>query len=218
MVFVGSYSGKWTIYNMYKDKNGFFSPYLGMYYDSKEELLNNLKDYDESIFIAQRKARKGFFHKYFIFEAGAICGGIMNYKILDLIKMNLCYYLIVERNSERKERTMAIPSFKTLQTLDLAIIRFGENVFTRDEFNAFITEARNAGLDVCAFSTLTRFKLIEGEYVQVLTNSYTPDDFVRYVNTLIGDDLYGMSVKYEYDVETQRFYEYTQVYQYHIAH
>lgn len=50
--FVGSYAGKWNVYNMYKDNAGYFCTYLARYFDSKEELLENIKNLDESIFIA----------------------------------------------------------------------------------------------------------------------------------------------------------------------
>ena len=113
---------------------------------------------------------------------------------------------------------MATPSAKTLQTLDLAIIRFGNNKFTESEFETFVKEARNAKLDVCVMSTLIRYGFVRGEYIDVINSTYSPSEFASFVNDLMGDDLWEMNNKYEWDEKTQRFIEIYSEYKYHLEY
>ncbi len=106
-------------------------------------------------------------------------------------------------------------TFKTLRTLDLATIRFGNSTFTHKQFDKFIQELKDANFDVVTFSTLQRYKYIVGKQTKVITNvTYTPTEFADFVNELMGDDLYDMREFYEWNAEKQVFerYEYKTVY------
>lgn len=116
---------------------------------------------------------------------------------------------------------MTNPSAKTLQTLDLAIIRFEHNLFTKHEFNNFIKEAQNAGLDVCTLATLRRYKFIKGEDVDIIINTYSPIEMATFVTDLMYDDMSGCGndcpdIKFVWDEEHQNFKEIHTIREYHL--